>query len=89
VGELPNGNGVSALFFQDANKGWLGLSSPGHNLLRSSDGGHNWSEVVVPDLDPGVPVEFITFTTSLAGYFNTPDGTWTTSDGGVNWSKSP
>ncbi len=89
VGGLPNGNGVSALFFQDANKGWLGLSSPGHNLLRSTDGGHNWSEVVVPDLDPGVPVEFITFTTSLSGYFTAPAGTWTTSDGGANWTKSP
>jgi len=89
VGALPNGNGVSALFFQDANKGWLGLSSPGHNLLRSTDGGHNWSEVVVPGLDASVPVNFITFTTSLSGYFTTPDGTWTTSDGGVNWTKSP
>ena len=89
VGELPNGNGVSALFFQDADKGWLGLSSPGHNLLKSTDGGHNWGEVVVSDLDPGVPVASITFTDATHGSFVTPAGTWTTTDGGAGWTKSP
>lgn len=87
VGELPNGNGASALFFQNANKGWLGLSSPGHNLLRSTDGGHNWSEVVVPDLDSAVPVQSITFTDSTHGTFITPGDTFTTDDGGVTWDK--
>lgn len=89
VGELPNGNGVSALFFQDANKGWLGLSSPGHNLLRSNDDGHNWQEVVVAGLDPGVPVQSITFADATHGVFTTPGDTWTTSDGGATWTKSP
>ena len=89
VGELPNGNGVSALFFQNANKGWLGLSSPGHNLLRSTDGGQNWSELPVSGLDPGVPVQSITFTDSTHGSFMTHDGTWTTSDGGANWTMAP
>ena len=85
VGELPNGTGVSALFFQNSNKGWLGLSSPGHNLLRSTDGGHNWSEVVVPDLDSAVPVLSITFADSTNGTFTTPDDTFATDDGGVTW----
>ncbi|MEK7693295.1 MAG: hypothetical protein AAB349_03815 [Chloroflexota bacterium] len=89
VGELPNGNGVSAFFFQDADKGWLGLSSPGHNLLRSTDGGHNWSEVVVPSLASAVPVESITFADATHGVFTTPDGTWTTADGGTTWVKAP
>jgi hypothetical protein len=89
VGELPNGNGVSALYFQDENIGWLGLSSPGHNLLRSDDGGHNWQEVVVADLDPGVPVTSIGFTTPLDGAFTTPDGTFTTDDGGATWTLVP
>jgi hypothetical protein len=89
VGELPNGNGVSALFFQDADNGWLGLSSPGHNFLRSTDGGKNWVEVVVADLAAGVPVTSITFTDGDHGSFITPDGTWTTSDGGANWTKVP
>jgi hypothetical protein len=88
VGELPNGNGVSALFFQDANKGWLGLSSPGHNLLRSTDGGHNWTEVVVTGLSPGDPVQSITFTDALNGTFTTPDATFTTTDGGTTWTSS-
>ncbi len=88
VGELPNGNGVSALYFQDAMKGWLGLSSPGHNLLRSTDGGHNWSEVVVTSLPSAVAVESITFTSDLHGTFTTHDNTWTTSDGGATWSKT-
>jgi hypothetical protein len=89
VGTLPNGNGVSAVFFQDASKGWLGLSSPGPNLYKSTDGGHNWTNVAVADLDPGVPVQSITFTDSTHGSFTTPDGTWTTSDGGTSWTKSP
>ena len=89
VGELPNGNGVSALFFVDTNKGWLGLSSPGHNLLKSTDGGKNWSEVVVPDLASAVPVNAISFSDSMNGYFTTPDHTFTTTDGGVTWTVSP
>ena len=89
VGELPNGNGVSALFFQDANKGWLGLSSPGHNLLKSTDGGHNWSEVVVPSLPPAVPVISITFSDATHGTFTSPSDTWTTVDGGTTWVKMP
>lgn len=89
VGELPNGNGVSALFFQDEDHGWLGLSSPGHNFLRSTDGGKNWSEVVVSGLDPGVPVQSITFTDSMHGSFTTPEGTWATDDGGASWAKAP
>ncbi len=87
VGELPNGNGVSAFFFQDVNKGWLGLNSPGHNFLRSTDGGHNWSELPVTGLDPGVPVQSIDFSDATHGSFVTPDGTWTTSDGGTTWVK--
>jgi hypothetical protein len=89
VGELPNGNGVSALFFQDEDKGWLGLNSPGHNFLRSTDGGHNWSELPVDGLDPGVPIQSINFTNAMDGTFVTPDDTWETSDGGVNWTIVP
>ena len=89
VGELPNGNGVSALLFQDANKGWLGLSSPGHNLLKSTDGGHDWTEVVVPSLPSAVPVTSITFTDAMHGTFTSPSDTWTTVDGGTTWVKTP
>ncbi len=89
VGELPNGNGVSALFFQNANKGWLGLNSPGHNLLRSTDGGHNWGELPISGLDPGVPVQSISFADAAHGALVTPDGTWTTADGGANWAQAP
>lgn len=89
VGELPNGNGVSALFFQDLDKGWLGLSSPGHNLLKSTDGGHNWQEVVVTGLDPGEPVTSISFSSATDGTFTTPDATFTTDDGGTTWDEAP
>ena len=89
VGELPNGNGVTVLYFQDTTNGWLGLNSPGHNLLRSTDGGVNWAEVVVTDLDPGVPVDTISFTDATQGTFTASTGTWTTSDGGTTWTKSP
>lgn len=88
VGELPNGNGVTALWFQDGSKGWLGLSSPGHNFLKSVDGGHNWSEVVVTGLDSAVPVLTISFSDATHGIFTTPTDTFTTSDGGATWIKS-
>jgi hypothetical protein len=88
VGELPNGNGVSALWFTDSSNGWLGLTSPGHNFLRSTDGGHDWTEVVVTGLDPGVPVLTISFSDAMHGVFTTPTDTFTTSDGGATWTKS-
>ena len=87
VGELPNANGVSVLYFQDLTNGWLGLNSPGHNLLRSTDAGMNWQEVVAAGLDPGVPVYSISFTDSMHGTFTAATGTWTTSDGGATWTK--
>jgi photosystem II stability/assembly factor-like uncharacterized protein len=87
VGELPNGNGVSALFFQDASKGWLGLNSPGQNLFKSTDGGHNWTAVSATGLNPGVPVTSITFSSANNGSFTTPEGTWTTTNGGATWTK--
>jgi hypothetical protein len=87
VGALPNANGVSVLYFQDLTNGWLGMNSAGHNLLRSTDGGHNWQEVVVSGLDPGVPVYSISFTDAMHGTFNAATGTWTTSNGGSTWTK--
>lgn len=89
VGTLPNGNGVSAAFFQDASKGWLGLSSPGANLWRSTDGGHNWTSVAAAGLSAAVPVTSISFSDALNGSFVTPDGTWITSNGGTTWAKVP
>lgn len=88
VGTLPNGNGVTALFFQDASKGWLGLSSPGANFYRSQDGGVNWTEVtgVVP---PAVPVRSISFSSATDGTVTTAAGNWTTTDGGTTWTKAP
>lgn len=88
VGKLPNGNGVSVLYFQDLSNGWLGLNSPGNNLWRSTDGGTNWQVVLAAGLDPGVPVTAISFTDPTHGSFTTPTGTWTTSDGGATWTKS-
>ncbi len=87
VGQLPNGNGVTVLYFQDATNGWLGLNSPGHNFLRSTDGGMNWQEVVVAGLDAGVPVTAISFMDATHGSFTAATGTWTTSDGGTTWTK--
>lgn len=88
VGELPNGNGARALFFQNLDDGWLGLNSAGHNLLRSTDGGHNWQEVVVTGLNQGVPVDAINFTNADNGSITTPEGVWTTTNRGSTWTKS-
>jgi hypothetical protein len=89
VGELPNGTGPSALFFQDSNKGWLGLSSPGDNFYRSTDGGHNWTKVTVSGLDPAEPVLTINFTDAMHGSFTTSDSSFTTSNGGSTWTEVP
>ncbi len=85
VGTLPNGIGVSALFFQDTTHGWLGLSSPGQNFWRSTDGGVNWTQVIVSGLTPGDPVLSITFTDAMHGSFTTATSTFHTSDGGATW----
>jgi hypothetical protein len=87
VGELPNGNAAEALFFIDATYGWLGLSSPGENLFRSDDGGVTWTFVDV--LDPGLPVTSIVFADANNGTLVTPDGDWTTTDGGATWAPAP
>lgn len=84
VGELPNGNGVTQLLFVDATHGWMGLNSPGVNLFRSQDGGVTWTAVTV--IPPAVPVTSITFTDAMNGTVVTPQGTWTTTDGGATWS---
>jgi hypothetical protein len=84
VGDLPNGNAVVQIIFLDATHGWMGLSSPGVNLFRSQDGGVTWSEVAV--IPPAVPVTSIDFTDATHGTVVTPEGTWTTSDGGVTWT---
>ncbi len=84
VGELPNGNGVSKILFLNDTNGWMGLNSPGVNLFRSQDGGVTWNQVSV--IPPGVPVTSITFTDPSHGTVVTPEGDWTTSDGGVTWT---
>jgi len=87
VGLLPNGNAAEALFFTDEQHGWLGLSSPGANLFRTTDGGANWIDV--PVLPPGVPVLGISFADASHGSVTTPEGGWTTADGGQSWSQVP
>jgi hypothetical protein len=84
VGDLPNGNGVVQILFLDATHGWMGLNSPGVNLFRSQDGGVTWAEVAV--IPPAVPVTSISFSDAMDGTVVTPEGTWTTSDGGVTWT---
>jgi len=84
VGELPNGNGVSVILFLNDTNGWMGLTSPGVNLFRSQDGGVTWAEV--PVIPAAVPVTSITFSDPLHGTVVTPDGNWTTTDGGVTWT---
>jgi photosystem II stability/assembly factor-like uncharacterized protein len=87
VGELPNGNAAEAIFFIDEQHGWLGLSSPGMNLWRSDDGGVNW--IAVDVLPPALPVTAIAFADAQNGTLTTPDGTWSTSDGGTTWVEAP
>lgn len=84
VGELPNGNAAVQILFLDTTHGWMGLNSPGVNLYRSQDGGVTWTEVTV--IPPGVPVTSISFSDAVHGTVVTPDGTWTTSDGGDTWT---
>jgi len=84
VGDLPHGNGVVQIVFLDTTHGWMGLNSPGVNLFRSQDGGVTWAEVAV--IPPAVPVTSINFSDAMHGTVVTPEGTWTTSDGGVTWT---
>lgn len=87
VGELPNGNAAEVLYFIDADTGWLGLSSPGVNLFGTTDGGVSWTPA--DDLPPGLPVTAIEFSDAENGVATTPEGDWTTSDGGATWAPAP
>jgi photosystem II stability/assembly factor-like uncharacterized protein len=87
VGAFPNGNGVDVILFTDATTGWIGLTSPGRNLFRSTDGGVTWTANM--DLPPGLPVTAISFSTASNGTLQTPDGPWHTTDGGDHWTSGP
>jgi photosystem II stability/assembly factor-like uncharacterized protein/sugar lactone lactonase YvrE len=64
--------------------GWDG---PGV-LLRTSDGGQNWTPVPVGAAD--ARLSSLTFTPSRAtGYLLAGDGLWRSSDGGKSWSRVP
>jgi photosystem II stability/assembly factor-like uncharacterized protein len=86
MGNLPNGNAVSALLFLDATHGWIGLTSPGANLFSSSDGSATWVEVDA--IPPGAAVQSIAFSDVMHGNVTTSEGMWTTADGGATWTKS-
>ena len=87
VGELPNGNGVSALFFQECQQRLARPEQPRRQLLAL----HRRR----PQLDvrrgqrtrAGRASDSISFTDAMNGSFVTPDGTWTTSNGGSTWAK--
>ena len=84
VGELPNGNGVVQILFLDDTNGWMGLTSPGANLYRSQDGGVTWTESPSSRrLSPSPPSPS---PTRMHGTVVTPEGDWTTTDGGVTWT---
>lgn len=87
VGAFPNGNGVAVMIFRDASIGWVGLTSPGQNLFRSTDGGVTWTPNT--DLPPGLPVTGIIFTNATNGSLQTPQGPWHTTDGGDHWVAGP
>ncbi len=84
VGQLPNAGSAVQVLFLDETHGWLGLNGPGLNLWRSQDGGVTWASVSA--IPPAVPVDHITFTDSQHGTVMTPDGNYTTSDGGITWT---
>ena len=86
-GDLPAGHPAHVIYFVDADNGWMGLGSPGANFYRSDDGGEHW--VAVQALPTAVPVTGIAFTDAQNGTVTTSEGTWTTSDGGRTWVKTP
>jgi hypothetical protein len=86
VGQLPNAGAAVQIRFVDETHGWLGLNGPGENLWRSQDGGVTWS--AIDAIPPAVPVTSITFTDPQHGTVVTPEGDYTTNDGGVTWTKT-
>jgi len=87
VGRLPSGFGATAMWFQTTQRGWMGLSSPGKNLWRTTDGGFTW--IAVQALPPPMIVTSILFTSDLEGTVETPESAWTTIDGGETWTEQP
>ena len=81
---VPTGDAVYDVFFIDQTTGWAVGDGPA--LMRSTNGGKNWSP---PDSqDPGAPPPFaVHFADANNGWAAGAGGyVFTTSDGGLSWS---
>lgn len=81
--DLINYGLVYNLFFYNANLGFI--TNLDGQILRTTDGGLNWTEVYISF---GAPVNMIKFTSTTNGYASTDVEFLKTTDGGTNWVVS-
>lgn len=86
-GTLPGAGYVTDLFFLDSAHGWLSTNRGG--LLRTADGGRNWSQIpVMPEA--GEFMTSVRFAATDQGYLLSAAGQrvlLATRDGGQTWSQ--
>ena len=82
---------LESLYFKDANTGYVGTYSTNEELpklFKTSDGGMNWSEIVLPEIGNYTKITTIHFFDDNTGFLTTDDQytSLRTTDGGQNWN---
>jgi hypothetical protein len=98
------GNGPTDIDFLDGNHGWIATgcnsfcyeSNP--HIVRTTNGGHTWSDVLPPNMAGVVAsgsvwfqyggVVKVRFTSATRGWYLQAGELWSTNDGGRQWSLS-
>ena len=81
---LDNNNGFAV--GGENNCGGTGCIPPGGFILRTVDGGQNWTQVYTPSRK--IEITSITFTSKLVGFCVGVDMVYKTTDGGQTWTES-
>ncbi|MDZ7369510.1 MAG: YCF48-related protein, partial [candidate division KSB1 bacterium] len=87
---LPQGNRLGEIQFVDSLHGWI--RAEGRTILRTTDGGHTWSEEVIGNGQQEVYFQRIYFVDQLHGWAvgsGAPPVIMRTRDGGKTWESLP
>ncbi|QYJ68197.1 T9SS type A sorting domain-containing protein [Flavobacterium litorale] len=86
--EIPN---MNSIYFIDVNIGYIGTKSIDDDLpklFKTTNGGVNWTEIIVPETGNYTKITSIHFFDENKGFLTTddPNTSLKTTDGGENWN---